>query len=125
MEGFWEIIEGVFLLFFVIFDEESKENYFEIFIFYGVSLIFIYEFKGEIKGLNEFEGEYLFVVFVFFGFRVMVGMGMLMFVVLWFGSFYFMCNKDFLIWFKCMFVGMVFSGWIVMLVGWYVMEIGC
>ena len=81
MEGLWETTEGAPLLLFAIPDEESKENYFEIPIPYGASLILTHELKGEIKGLNEFEGEHPPVAPVFFGFRVMVGMGMLMLAV--------------------------------------------
>lgn len=58
MEGLWETTEGAPLLLFAIPDEESKENHFEIPIPYGASLILTHELKGEIKGLNEFEGEH-------------------------------------------------------------------
>ncbi|MEC8785673.1 MAG: cytochrome ubiquinol oxidase subunit I, partial [Pseudomonadota bacterium] len=124
MEGLWETTEGAPLLLFAIPDEESKENHFEIPIPYGASLILTHELKGEIKGLNEFEGEHPPVAPVFFGFRVMVGMGMLMLAVSWLGSLYLMRNKDFPIWLKRTFAGMAFSGWIATLAGWYVTEIG-
>ena len=48
MEGLWETTEGAPLLLFAIPDEESKENYFEIPIPYGASLILTHELKGEI-----------------------------------------------------------------------------
>ncbi|MEC9335403.1 MAG: cytochrome ubiquinol oxidase subunit I, partial [Pseudomonadota bacterium] len=124
MEGLWETTEGAPLLLFAIPDEESKENHFEIPIPYGASLILTHELKGEIKGLNEFEGEHPPVAPVFFGFRVMVGMGMLMLAVSWLGSLYLMRKKDFPIWLKRTFAGMAFSGWIATLAGWYVTEIG-
>ncbi|WP_419226919.1 cytochrome ubiquinol oxidase subunit I [Alteromonas sp. OM2203] len=124
MEGLWETTEGAPLLLFAIPDEESKENHFEIPIPYGASLILTHELKGEIKGLNEFEGEHPPVAPVFYGFRVMVGMGMLMLAVSWIGSLYLLRKKDFPLWLKRTFAGMAFSGWIATLAGWYVTEIG-
>lgn len=89
-----------------------------------VSFILIYDVNGEIKGLNEFEGEYLLVVLVFYLFCVMVGMGMLMLFVVWCGVYWLFCKDILFDWFIRVFIGMSFSGWVVMLVGWYVMEVG-
>ena len=88
MEGLWETTEGAPLLLFAIPDEESRENHFEIPVPYGASLILTHELQGEIKGLNECKGEHPPVAPVFFGFRVMVGMGLLMLAVSWLGSLY-------------------------------------
>ena len=88
MEGLWETTKGAPLLLFAIPDEESRENHFEIPVPYGASFILTHKLDGEIKGLNEFEGEHPPVAPVFYGFRVMVGVGMLMLAVSWIGSFY-------------------------------------
>ena len=124
MEGLWETTEGAPLLLFAIPDEESRENHFEIPVPYGASLILTHELQGEIKGLNEFKGEHPPVAPVFFGFRVMVGMGLLMLAVSWLGSLYHLRNKTLPTWLKRTFAGMAFSGWIATLAGWYVTEIG-
>ena len=124
MEGLWETTEGAPLLLFAIPDEKGRENHFEIPIPYAASLILTHELKGEIKGLNEFEGEHPPVAPVFYGFRVMVGMGMLMLAVSWLGSIYLMRNRSFPVWLKRTFAGMAFSGWVATLAGWYVTEIG-
>ncbi|APE07106.1 cytochrome ubiquinol oxidase subunit I [Alteromonas sp. RW2A1] len=124
MEGLWETTEGAPLLLFAIPDEDNKENHFEIPIPYAASLILTHDLKGELKGLNEFEGEHPPVAPVFYGFRVMVGMGMLMLAVSWLGSIYLMRNRAFPLWLKRTFVGMAFSGWVATLAGWYVTEIG-
>jgi len=124
MEGLWETTKGAPLLLFAIPDEESKENHFEIPVPYGASLILTHEMKGELKGLNEFEGEHPPVAPVFYGFRVMVGVGMLMLLVSWLGSVYLLRGKKLPVWLSRTFVGMAFSGWVATLAGWYVTEIG-
>lgn len=124
MEGLWETTKGAPLLLFAIPDEESKENHFEIPVPYGASLILTHEMKGELKGLNEFEGEHPPVAPVFYGFRVMVGVGMLMLLVSWLGSVYLLRGKKLPVWLSRTFVGMTFSGWVATLAGWYVTEIG-
>lgn len=124
MEGLWETTEGAPLLLFAIPDEQSRENHFEIPIPYAASLILTHQLDGEIKGLNEFEGEHPPVAPVFYAFRVMVGMGMLMLVVSWLGSSYLLRNKTVPTWLNRVFAGMAFSGWVATLAGWYVTEIG-
>jgi cytochrome d ubiquinol oxidase subunit I len=124
MEGLWETTEGAPLLLFAIPDEASRENHFEIPIPYAASLILTHQLDGEIKGLNEFEGEHPPVAPVFYAFRVMVGMGMLMLVVSWLGSSYLLRNKTVPTWLNRVFAGMAFSGWVATLAGWYVTEIG-
>ncbi len=124
MEGLWETTKGAPLLLFAIPDEETKENHFEIPVPYGASLILTHEMKGELKGLNEFEGEHPPVAPVFYGFRVMVGVGMLMLLVSWLGSVYLLRGKKLPVWLSRTFVGMAFSGWVATLAGWYVTEIG-
>ena len=124
MEGLWDTTEGAPLLLFAIPDEQSRENHFEIPIPYAASLILTHQLDGEIKGLNEFEGEHPPVAPVFYAFRVMVGMGMLMLIVSWLGSSYLLRNKVVPTWLNRVFAGMAFSGWIATLSGWYVTEIG-
>ena len=61
---------------------------------------------------------------VFFAFRIMVGMGLLMLAVSWLASFYLLRRRALPRWLMLGFVGMTFSGWIATLAGWYVTEIG-
>jgi len=123
MEGIWETEQGAPLLLFAIPDAENRTNHFEISIPNGASLILTHELNGELQGVNDFEGEHPPMAPVFYGFRVMVGMGMLMLFFAWYGS-YCLKRKSLPLWLQKGFVWMTFSGWIATLAGWYVTEIG-
>jgi cytochrome d ubiquinol oxidase subunit I len=129
MEGNWETGGNVPLLLFALPDEEARENRFEIGIPSGASLILKHSVDGEVPGLNDFVAEdgtpeHPPVAPVFYAFRVMVGVGMLMLAVSWFGWWQLrrggLPGKPLLY----ALAGMTFSGWIATLAGWYVTEIG-
>lgn len=124
MEGVWETEQGAPLLLFALPDEEKRENHFEIGIPYGASFILTHKADGEIKGLNEFPNEHPPVAPIFFSFRVMVGMGLLMLAVSWLGSSYLWRKGALPRWLQLTTIGMTFSGWVATLAGWYVTEIG-
>ncbi|AYN07653.1 cytochrome ubiquinol oxidase subunit I [Alteromonas sp. RKMC-009] len=124
MEGVWHTEQGAPLLLFAVPDEETKTNYFEIGIPNMASFILTHDVNGEIKGLNEFEGEHPPVAPVFYSFRVMVGMGVLMLGTAWAGAFYLYRQNKLPDWLNKVFIGMSFSGWIATLAGWYVTEVG-
>jgi cytochrome d ubiquinol oxidase subunit I len=124
MEGVWETEKGVPLLLFAIPDEETRENHYEIGIPKLASIILTHDPEGEIKGLNEFEGEHPPVKPVFYGFRLMVGIGMLMIVIAWWCSWRLFRNDDLSPLQLKVLMAMTFSGWIATLAGWYVTEIG-
>ncbi len=124
MEGIWETEKGAPLLLFAIPDEEQKKNHFEIAVPKVASLILTHDLNGEIKGLNEFEGETPPVKPVFFGFRIMVGTGLLMLLISWFGVYTLRKKPDLPAWMLKFVVAMTFSGWVATLAGWYVTETG-
>lgn len=124
MEGVWHTEQGAPLLLFAVPDEETKTNYFEIGIPNMASFILTHDVNGEIKGLNEFEGVHPPVAPVFYSFRVMVGMGVLMLGTAWAGAFYLYRQNKLPDWLNKVFIGMSFSGWIATLAGWYVTEVG-
>lgn len=124
MEGAWETEHGVPLLLFAIPDEENRTNHFEIGIPKLASLILTHELDGELKGLNEFVGEHPPVKPVFYGFRIMVGLGLLMIAIAWWTSVVLYRKKSPSPMLLKILVGMSFSGWIATLAGWYVTEIG-
>ncbi len=91
------------------------------------SLILTHELDGEIRGLSEFADKPP-VAPVFFAFRIMVGVGMLMLLVSWYGWFRLRRVRWQAVqlprWLLYTFAGMTFSGWVATLSGWYVTEIG-
>ncbi|MBD1583681.1 cytochrome ubiquinol oxidase subunit I [Pseudoalteromonas sp. S16_S37] len=124
MEGVWETEKGAPLLLFAIPNEQTKSNDFEIAIPNMASIILTHEKNGEIKGLNEFPNATPPVKPVFFGFRIMVGMGLLMIVVALYFRFTLWRNDTLAPWQLKALVAMSFSGWLATLAGWYVTEIG-
>ncbi|MEQ3514399.1 cytochrome ubiquinol oxidase subunit I [Pseudoalteromonas sp. BZB3] len=124
MEGVWETTQGAPLLLFAIPDEEQRTNHFELAVSNLASLILTHQLDGEIRGLNEFKGEHPPVKPVFFSFRVMVGLGLLMIVVAWFAVFRLYKSNCLPNWLLRTLVVMSFSGWVATLAGWYVTEIG-
>lgn len=124
MEGLWETTKGADLLLFAIPDEKNRENKFEIAIPKAASIILKHDPEGEVKGLNDFIGEHPPVAPVFFGFRIMIGVGVLMLLVSWGMSYMLVRKKKLKDWMTYSVVGMTFSGWVATLSGWYVTEIG-
>jgi len=124
MEANWETRGNVPLVLFAIPDEELEENKFEIAVPNIASLILTHKASGEVPGLKDFVGERPPVAPVFFGFRIMVGMGLLMLLVSWLGVFQLWRNGETKPWFNYALVPMTFAGWIATLAGWYVTEIG-
>jgi cytochrome d ubiquinol oxidase subunit I len=124
MEGVWRTERAAPLLLFAVPDEQQRQNRLELAIPYGASLILRHSADGEVQGLDDFPDAHPPVKPVFYGFRVMVGMGLLMLVVSWFGAWRLRGGRaPPRIWLRIM-VTMTFAGWIATLAGWYVTEIG-
>jgi cytochrome d ubiquinol oxidase subunit I len=128
MEGVWDTERGVPLLLFAVPDAEQRKNHFEIKVPRLASLILTHELDGEIKGLNSFPDAHPPPLPLFFAFRVMVGMGLLMLATSWLG--WWLLRRVHwqpaglprsVLW---LFAGMTFSGWVATVAGWYVTEIG-
>ncbi len=108
-------------------NEETQETDYAVKVPYLGSLILTHSMDGEIKGLSEFADKPP-VAPVFFAFRVMVGVGVLMLLVSWYGWYRFRKTRwqpqQLPKWLLYTFAGMTFSGWLATLAGWYVTEIG-
>ncbi|MEI7669384.1 MAG: cytochrome ubiquinol oxidase subunit I, partial [Pseudomonadota bacterium] len=124
MEGLWNTEKAVPMLLFAIPDKTEKKNLYEIGIPHVASLILTHSLDGEIKGINEFGDYHPPVAPVFFAFRIMVGVGMLMLLTAWGGAWYIKKYNNPNKWIAKLFVVMTFSGWIATTAGWYTTEIG-
>lgn len=124
MEGNWQTSSHVPLLLFAWPDETARKNHFEIGVPAGASLILRHSSQGVVPGLNDYAGWHPPVAPLFFAFRIMVGLGLLMLAVSWIGSFFLWRDRDMPLSLQRVFIGMTFSGWVATLAGWYVTEIG-
>ncbi|MGB1465720.1 MAG: cytochrome ubiquinol oxidase subunit I [Alcanivorax nanhaiticus] len=128
MEGIWETESHAPLTLFGFPDEEARTTHMAIKVPGLASLILTHEWDGELKGLNEFEGAHPPVAPVFWSFRVMVGVGTLMVLVGWWALWRLFRsreeNSSAHPWLLRTLSVMTFSGWVAVLAGWYVTEIG-
>ena len=82
MEGIWETERGVAASLFAIPDAQAERNHFEIAIPKLASFYLTHDWNGEIKGLKAWPREDRPpVAIVYFAFRIMVGLGLLMLLV--------------------------------------------
>ncbi|MEJ7930849.1 cytochrome ubiquinol oxidase subunit I [Ramlibacter sp. AN1015] len=146
IEGIWHTERGAALTLFGIPREIAGRTDYAITVPGLASLILAHDINAELKGLNEFAGAHPPVAPVFWSFRVMVGMGMLMLAASWWCAWSLWRGRH-----KVgvvaqpatgglpsppvrqlalsrlqlrLLAGMTFSGWVATLAGWYVTEIG-
>jgi cytochrome bd ubiquinol oxidase subunit I len=154
MEGIWETQKGVPAVLFALPDSQARENRYEVAIPKLASLYLTHSLDGEVKGLNDFVGEHPPVAPVFWAFRIMVGMGLLMLTVSWTCAWQLKKAPVPVIspatlpaqqaglarggpalaavapagelkrWQARVLVAMTFAGWVALIAGWYVTEIG-
>ena len=128
MEGLWQTERGAPLLLFAWPDEATRSNRLQIALPGMASLILLHDVQGELKGVNDFPDAHPPMAPLFFGFRIMVGTGLLMLAFSWTGLW--------LLWRRGWVADklprlllrglalMSFSGWLATVAGWYVTEIG-
>jgi cytochrome bd ubiquinol oxidase subunit I len=124
MEAIWNTERGAPLVLFAIPNEIERRNDFAIQIPRGASLILTHSLDGELKGINEFAPDAPPVAPLFFAFRLMVGMGLLMIALSWYGAWRTRNRAVPPVWLLWTFAGFTFAGWVATLSGWYVTEIG-
>jgi cytochrome d ubiquinol oxidase subunit I len=124
IEAIWQTGRGVPLELFAVPNARERRNDYSISIPKGASLILKHDPDAELKGLNEYEGKHPPVMPVFYTFRVMVGMGLLMLALSWLGGCYVWRRRECPRWLLAAFAAMTFSGWIATLAGWLTTEIG-
>jgi cytochrome d ubiquinol oxidase subunit I len=124
MEGIWETQRGVPAVLFAIPDKATQSNHYEIAIPKLASFYLTHDWNGEVKGIKEFGDQHPPVGPVFWAFRIMVGMGLLMLAVSWFASYELKFKKALSKRTAMILVAMTFAGWVALVSGWYVTEIG-
>jgi len=124
MEGIWEGGKGVPAVIIGIPDAKTRSNAYEVSIPKLASFYLTHDWNGEVKGLNDFGDKIPPVAPVFFAFRIMVGIGLLMLLASWVGRWQLRGGRELPRWMAKGLVLMTFSGWIGVLAGWYVTEIG-
>jgi cytochrome d ubiquinol oxidase subunit I len=124
IEGVWHDERGAPLLLFAWPDEGERRNHFEIGVPKLASLILTHEADGEIRGLDSFRDAHPPVAPLFWGFRVMVGTGLLMLLVSWLALWQLRRGRVPSTLALRALVAMTFAGWVATLAGWYVTEIG-
>ena len=124
MEGIWQTQRGAPAVLFALPDAATQSNRFEIAIPGLASLYLTHDWNGEIRGIQDFAGQHPPVAPVFWAFRVMVGVGLLMLAVSWLAAWQLRRHRELRPWMVRVLVGMSFSGWVALLAGWYTTEIG-
>ena len=124
MEGIWDTQQGVPAVLFAIPDQATQSNTYEIAIPKLASFYLTHDWNGEIKGIKEFGDKHPPVGPVFWAFRIMVGVGLLMLAVSWFASYELKFKNSLSKRTAMVLVAMTFAGWVALVSGWYVTEIG-
>jgi cytochrome d ubiquinol oxidase subunit I len=124
IEAVWQTQSGAPFTAFAIPDENAQRNRFAIEIPKAASLILTHSAGGEVRGLNEFEGEHPPVLPVFFAFRVMLAVGVLMIAVAWWVGWRLVRGGELSPGQLRALSLMTFAGWVATLAGWLVSEIG-
>jgi len=124
VEALWKTERGAALTLIGIPNEREKRNDYAIEVPKMLSLILVHDPDGEVRGLEEFEPDRPPVAPVFFAFRIMVGMGVLMLAFALAGTYLLRKMETPPVWLLWGFAAMTFSGWVATLAGWIVTEIG-
>jgi cytochrome d ubiquinol oxidase subunit I len=124
MEAIWKTEKSVPLVLIAIPNADRQRNDFSIEIPKGASLILKHDPDAELRGLDFYAPHTPPVAPVFFAFRVMVGVGMLMIALSWLGAWMLRRGATPPRWLLWTFAAFTFSGWVATLAGWLVTEIG-
>jgi cytochrome d ubiquinol oxidase subunit I len=126
MEGLWDTGRGVAASLFAIPDEDAETNHFDLAIPKLASLYLTHDLDGEVRGLKEWpKADRPPVAVVYFAFRIMVGIGLLMLAIVVAGLFLWWRGRLFQArWYLrlCQLAGV--SGFLAVLAGWTVTEVG-
>jgi cytochrome d ubiquinol oxidase subunit I len=126
MEGLWETQKGAPLVLFGWPDAQGETTRYSLEIPKLSSLILTHDLEGEVRGLKEWpKEERPPVAWVFWSFRVMVGLGTLMIATGAAALVLYLRKRLFdTRWFQLWCMALAPSGFLAVLAGWFVTEIG-
>jgi cytochrome bd ubiquinol oxidase subunit I len=137
IEGIWHTEKSAPLTLFGWPNEKEQRTDYAVQVPKLASLILAHDINAELKGLNEFPNAHPPVAPVFWSFRIMVGVGVLMLLVSWWCAWTLWRGRartespakagqavPFSRWQLRLLAAMTFSGWVATLAGWCVTEIG-
>jgi cytochrome d ubiquinol oxidase subunit I len=123
IEGIWHTEKSAPLTLIGWPNEKEGRTDFAVQVPRLASLILAHDLDAELKGLNEFPNAHPPVAGVFWSFRIMVGMGVLMLLVSWW-CVWGLGRGELSRWQLRVLSAMTFAGWVSTLAGWCVTEIG-
>jgi cytochrome d ubiquinol oxidase subunit I len=131
IEALWTTQRAAPLVLFAVPNEETRRNDFAIEVPKLASLILKHDLNGEVKGIEAFApsaagADQLAppVAPLFFGFRLMLALGMAMLALSWLSAWALRKGAAPPRWLLWSLAGFTFSGWVATLSGWLVTEIG-
>jgi cytochrome d ubiquinol oxidase subunit I len=124
VEAVWETDSGVPFTLLGLPNEDSRTTDYAIKIPKAASLVLTHDVDGELPGLDQFIDLHPPVAPVFWSFRVMIAVGLLMLAMSWYGCWILFRKLTFSKAYLNLLAPMAFSGWVAVLAGWYVTEIG-
>jgi cytochrome d ubiquinol oxidase subunit I len=126
MEGLWDGGTGVAASLFALPDEVAEKNRFEIAIPKLASLYLTHDLDGAVRGLKDFpKADRPPVAIVYFAFRIMVGVAIVMFSVTALGAFLLWRGRLFETdWFMRLAILISPIGFVAVIAGWTTTEVG-
>ncbi len=126
LEAHWTTGRNVPLILFAVPDPKAEMNKYELAVPALGSLILTHEWGGEVKGLKDFKPEDRpNPIIPFFAFRIMVGIGLIMIAVGIVGSVLWLMGRLWTSrWFLRILTWVSPLGFLAVLAGWFVAEVG-
>jgi cytochrome d ubiquinol oxidase subunit I len=126
MEGLWDTTRGAPMILFAWPDMEPQTNRLEIAIPRLASLYLTHSWDGEIQGLKAVaQADQPYVPLVFFAFRIMVGVGLILLAIAVTGAFLRWHGRLYdTAWFQKVAMAATPLGFVAVLAGWTVTEAG-
>ena len=127
MEGHWDTAEvPVPLILFALPDQKEERNRLAVEVPYVGSIVLTHTLDGKVTGLKDFKPEDRPpVAIVFWAFRIMVGLGVLMLLVGVYGLYLYWRGRLYTTaWFHKLCMAMTPAGFLAVLAGWITAEVG-